>query len=228
MRDDAVIMRYLPPKPDPPERLKNCKTMENSNWLLTDDGQLRQFGSAEIEPPPKVYRIYHFLTDLDEVLEKFPDDISRIEAIVPLVRKLLISSYWLQLEYDPPSPETGWAVKFLYREYQYPLTVQMVTWQPGTPSTIHNHGTWGIVALLGGQERNRFWHRAANPDFPHRIEPSGELLLNPGDVIGFTRDAIHAIESVGDEMTVSFNLYGVTDRQRRYKFDPEHQTAEKF
>ncbi|RZM75357.1 cysteine dioxygenase family protein [Leptolyngbya iicbica] len=202
--------------------------MENANWLLTEDGQLRQFGSAEIELPQKVYRLYHFLSDLDLVLENYQDDVSRIEAIVPLVRKLLLSSYWLQLEYDPPSPKTGWAVKFLYREYQYPLTVQMVTWQPGTPSTIHNHGTWGIVALLGGQERNRFWQRAADSDSPHRIEPTGELLLNPGDVIGFTSGAIHAIESLGDENAVSFNLYGVTDRDRRYKFDPDRQTAEKF
>ncbi len=205
-----------------------AQMMGNANWLLTDEGELRQFGSADIESPPQVYRLYHFLTDLDAALEKFEDDVSRVEAIVPLVRKLLVSSYWLQMEYDPPSPKTGWAVKFLYREYQYPLTVQMVTWQPGTPSTIHNHGTWGIVALLGGQERNRFWRRAAEPKHPYNIESTGELLLNPGDVIGFTSDAIHAIESIGDETTVSFNLYGITNYDRRYKFHPESRTAEKF
>jgi len=202
--------------------------MENANWLMTDDGQLRRFGSADIEPPQRVYRLYHFLTELDNILEKFQDDVSRIEAIVPLVRKLLVSSYWLQLEYNPPSPKTGWAVKFLYREFEYPITVQMVTWQPGTPSTIHNHGTWGIVALIGGQERNHVWRRVPDPDQPHRIESAGDLLLAPGDVIGFTHDAIHAVEAVGDEPTVSFNLYGVTDYKRRYQFHPEKQTAERF
>ena len=41
----------------------------------------------------------------------------------------------------------------------------MVTWLPGHTSTIHNHGTWGIVALVGGQERNRLWRRV-----PHQGE----------------------------------------------------------
>jgi predicted metal-dependent enzyme (double-stranded beta helix superfamily) len=202
--------------------------MPNYNWLLTDEAQLRRFGHVDMEPPQRIYRLYHFLTDLDNILEQFRDDLSRIEAIVPLVRQLLVSSYWLQLEYDAPSPQTGWAVKFLYREYQYPLTVQMVSWQPGVTSTIHNHGTWGIVALIGGQERNRIWRRVADSNQPHRIESAGELLLTPGDIIGFTSDAIHSVEAVGNEPTVSFNLYGVTAYDRRYKFSPETQTAERF
>jgi len=202
--------------------------MENADWLMTDDGQLHHLGSTDIELPQQVYRLYNFLTDLDQVLEKFQDDVSRIKAIMPLIRKLLISSYWLQLEYEAPSPKTGWAVKFLYREYQYPLTVQMVTWQPGMSSTIHNHGTWGIVALIGGQERNHFWRRTPSPDRPHRIESAGDLLLSPGDVIGFTTDAIHSVKAVGDESTISFNLYGITDRKRRYQFYPDKQIAERF
>lgn len=202
--------------------------MENRNWLITDDGQPYSFGSADVQAPQQVYRLYRFLTDLEDILESFQDDASRIEAIVPLVRKLLVSSYWLQMEYDPPSPKTGWAVKFLYREYQYPLTVQMVTWRPGTTSTIHNHGTWGIVALIGGQERNQLWRRVPDPNSPHRIEAAGDLLLAPGDIVGFTSDAIHSIEPVGDEPTVSFNLYGVTDYSRRYQFHPDTQTADKF
>ena len=66
------------------------------------------------------------------------------------------------------------------------------------------------------------------PDQPHRIESAGDILLAPGDVIGFTRDAIHAVEAVGDEPTVSFNLYGITDYKQRYQFHPEKQTAKRF
>lgn len=202
--------------------------MENYNWLITDDGASRTFGRTDVPEPEKTYRLYHFLSDLDDILDAFKEDISRLEAIVPLVRKLLISSYWLQLEFDPPSPKTGWAVKFLYREYQYPLTVQMVSWQPGSRSTIHNHATWGLVALISGQEKNQLWRRAPKPEAPDRIEPISELLLNPGDVVTFTGEAIHHVEPIGEEPTVSFNLYGVTDLSRRYQFDVERQTAEKF
>ena len=202
--------------------------MENSNWLITDEGSLCTIGDPNIPEPKATYRLYRFLTELDDILDRVKDDLSRIQAIIPLVRKLLISSYWLQLEYDPPSEKTGWSVKFLYREHQYPLTVQMVSWKPGSQSTIHNHGTWGIVALIDGQERNRIWKHSPTPNTPDRIEPSVEVILNPGDIAAFTSEAIHSVKPFGDQPTVSFNLYGVTDYSRRFQYDIEQQTAKKF
>lgn len=202
--------------------------MTNHNWLIADDGTYRAFGQPDIPEPGQVYRLYRFLTDLEDILATFHDDVSRLEAITPLVRKLLISSYWLQLEYKEPSPATGWSVNFLYREHQFPLTVQMVAWQPGHRSTIHNHGTWGLVALIGGQERNCLWRRQPTSDRPDAIEPLGDLVLHPGDVVALTSNAIHSVEPLGNESTVSFNLYGITNFDQRFVFDPENHTAKRF
>ncbi len=202
--------------------------MENHNWLVTDDGTLTPFGSATVEDPPQTYRLYRFLTELEDILAATADDAARVQQIAPLVRKLLISSYWLQMEFKQPDPKTGWGVHFLYREHQFPLTVQMVTWRPGTQSTIHNHATWGLVALVGGQERNRLWRRSPTPQSPDRLEAVGEVVLSPGDIITFTPGAIHRVEPLGDEPTISFNLYGVTDFKQRYVFDLEQATAKNF
>jgi predicted metal-dependent enzyme (double-stranded beta helix superfamily) len=202
--------------------------MENQNWLVTDEGQVETFGTAEVEAPERVYRLYRFLTELEDLLAAVPDDRERLLEIAPMVRTLLTSAYWLQMEHKEADPKTGWAVNFLYREHQFPLTVQMVTWAPGSRSTIHNHATWGLVALLGGQEKNHFWRRSPTPNAPHRLEPVGELLMSPGDIITFTPGAIHQVEPWGDEPTISFNLYGVTDFKQRYVFDPEAQTAKRF
>ncbi len=200
--------------------------MPNSNWLVTDDGTCQSFGTVDNEPPERTYRLYRFLTELEDILEVEPDDARRVQAIIPLVRKLLISSYWLQMEHEPPSEKTGWSVKFLYREYKYPITVQMVVWAPGSASTIHNHATWGIVALIGGQEKNTFWRQA--PNDPTAIALAGEQRLEPGDIIGFTSHAVHRVEPIGDEPTISFNLYGITDYSQRYQYDVETLAAEKF
>ncbi len=202
--------------------------MENQNWLATNDGQIETFGTADVEAPERVYRLYRFLTELEDLLASVSDDRERLLAIAPMVRTLLTSAYWLQMEYKDADPKTGWAVNFLYREHQFPLTVQMVTWAPGSRSTIHNHATWGLVALLGGQEKNHFWRRSPTADAPHRLEPAGELLMSPGDIITFTPGAIHQVEPIGDEPTISFNLYGVTDFKQRYVFNPEAQTAKRF
>ncbi|MEM0979072.1 MAG: cupin [Cyanobacteria bacterium P01_H01_bin.58] len=202
--------------------------MENHNWLVTDEGALREFGSAVIEEPAQTYRLYRFLTELEDILATTRDDQARVQQIAPLVRKLLISSYWLQMEFKEPDPKTGWGVHFLYREHQFPLTIQMVTWRPGTHSTIHNHATWGLVAIVGGQEKNRIWRRSPTQQSPHTIELIEEIVLSPGDVITFTPGAIHQVEPIGDESTISFNLYGVTDFKNRYVFNPAKNTAKLF
>lgn len=204
------------------------REMDNHNWLVTDDGTLQTFGSAETDEPSKTYRLYRFLTELEDILATIKDDKERLYAITPLVRKLLMSSYWLQMEFKEPDPKTGWGVNFLYREYEFPLTVQMVTWQPGTASTIHNHATWGLVAIVGGQEKNRLWRTIPSQDHPHKIVETEALLLSPGDIITFTPEAIHQVEPVGDEPTISFNLYGVTNFKRRYVYEPETGTAKHF
>ncbi|MBE7380531.1 MAG: cupin [Leptolyngbya sp. SIO1E4] len=202
--------------------------MDNRNWLVTDNGMLQTFGQVDNEAPPQTYRLYRFLTELEDLLAAVKDDQERLQAIAPLVRKLLISSYWLQMEFKEPNPKTGWAVHFLYREYEFPLTVQMVTWQPGTNSTIHNHATWGLVAMIGGQEKNHLWRRTPTEEAPHKLESAGEVILSPGDIITFTPGAIHQVEPIGDEPTISFNLYGVTDYKSRYVFNPEEATAKLF
>ena len=196
------------------------------NWLVTDDGTCTEFGTAETEPPERTYRMYRFLTEMEDILEREPDDAERVKAIIPLVRKLLISSYWLLMAHEAPNKKTGWSVKFLYREHEYPLTVQMVAWAPGTQSKIHNHATWGIVAMVGGQEKNIFWQQS--PEDPKVIAQVGEQMIYAGDIIGFTGNAVHRVAPVGDEPTVSFNLYGVTDRSSRYKYDDETLAASKF
>ena len=201
---------------------------ECENWIVLNDSTKEAYYPQEAELMVDPYRLFRFLTDLEDILLDIPEDRDRLKAIMPLVRQLLTSSYWLQMEYEQPSPKTGWSVKMLYREPEYPLTVQMVAWQPGTSSPIHNHGAWGIVALISGEEKNRFWKRSPTPEHPDRLELVGEQILQPGEIISFMPDAIHSVESIGDEPTVSFNLYGKTNYKQRYQFDTTNHTAKNF
>jgi predicted metal-dependent enzyme (double-stranded beta helix superfamily) len=57
---------------------------------------------------------------------------------------------------------------------------------------------------------------------------TGEITLEPGHIISFTPDAIHSVEAVGDEPTVTFNIYGETDPKERFEFDIVSKTAKKF
>jgi predicted metal-dependent enzyme (double-stranded beta helix superfamily) len=197
------------------------------DWLVNDKGECEALASP-IAFTDTQYPLYRFLTDLDDILAMTKDDRQRIMAICPLVRKLLICSDWIQLVAMEPDPDTGWTVHTLYDEPNFPLTVQVVSWLPQASSSIHNHGTWGIVAIISGQEQNTFWQRTGDRTFPDRIQPLSERFLTPREIIGFMPDAIHSIEAIGEEPTISFNLYGEAKYEQRFEFDLATSTAQNF
>ena len=203
--------------------------MSGHDWFVANDGQCKALeGFSQPKELIEPYRLYRFLTDLEDVLNQVTDDQLRLQAIAPLVRQLLNSAEWLQILPLQPDPDTGWAVTMLYDEPFFPLTVQLVAWAPGMASPIHNHASWGLVALLSGQEKNTFWQRSPTPDLPDRIEPIGDCLMVPGDILCLMPDAIHQVEAIGDQPSISFNLYGETNYDRRLEFDSIQGTAKNF
>ncbi len=205
----------------PIEESNRCR-----DWQISADGQPTQYliqpDCESLDKRP--YRLYRFLTDVEDALEQGHS----LATLRHLVRRLLNSCEWLQLAYSPPDPKTGWAVNMLYDEPDFPLTVQMVVWQPGRSSPIHNHGTWGVVAVLAGQEHNTFWRRTPQPGAPHQIIKTETCVLSPGDIISFEPEAIHAIQTLENEPTITFNLYGATQYDQRFRFHPETATATNF
>ncbi|MEM9542783.1 MAG: cupin [Cyanobacteria bacterium P01_E01_bin.42] len=203
--------------------------MDGRNWLATDRGVCQALNGVEDEKILTTpYRLYQFLADLDRILDRFDDDTERLMHLCPRVRRLMDDSPWLQLQYTFPDPQKGWSVSMLYDEPGYPITVQMVAWEAGQVSTIHNHAAWGLVMLLDGEEKNNFWGRSGDSEFPDRIEKVGEQTFASGDIICFLPDAIHSVEAVGNCPTISFNLYGITTYDRRVVFDPKARTAKNF
>jgi predicted metal-dependent enzyme (double-stranded beta helix superfamily) len=203
--------------------------MTNQDFWVGEEGKCITW---EVSPQDATltqpYRLYRFLTDLEDILEQEPDDKRRLTLICPLVRRLLNSSTWLLDNYLPPDPDTDWSVLMLYDEPDYPITVQTVVWTPGSVSPIHNHAAWGVVALLSGQEKNTFWRRSGTAETPDRIEKVGDRTLSPGDILCFMPETIHHVEALHHEPTISFNLYGVTNYSQRFQFDPVQGTVQSF
>ena len=190
--------------------------MNYQDWLVKEDGLCEQCQlSDDWEWTDKTYRLYRFLTDLEDILEETQDEEQILLRVRPLVRRLLTSSYWIQGEYQWPNAQQGWSVVNLYDELNFDLTIQMVAWLPGQVSKIHNHGTWGMVAVIDGVEKNTFWRRKSQNPASDEIEKVGEQQISSGDIICFTPSAIHSIEVIGEEPVVSFNLYGRTNYKQR-------------
>ncbi|MDJ0728829.1 MAG: cupin [Crocosphaera sp.] len=203
--------------------------MNSPDWLVREDGLCEPCQlSEDWEWKDKTYRFYRFLTDLEDILEQTSNEEQILLKLRPLVRRLLTSSYWIQGEYLWPDSQQGWSVVNLYDEMNFPLTIQMVVWLPGQVSKIHNHGTWGIVAVINGEEKNTFWRTESETLASGRIQKVGEKTISSGEIISFTHSAIHSIEIIGEEPVISFNIYGPTNYQQRWEFDPLNHTAKNF
>lgn len=202
--------------------------MKNRDFLVTGDGSWQMCKPAkEWDLLRTPYHLHRFLTEVEDVLERGDDEISTLAALRSIVRRLITNSYWIRTQ-KPQLKDSGMSALMLYDELGYPLTVQTAIASPGTVSRVHNHGNWGIVAILEGEERNRIWRRVPDSQYPNRVEAVGEIILLPGDIISFTTDAIHRIEVEGDEPTFSFSLYGETYHSRRFEYDPHNHTVKNF
>ncbi|MEA5535252.1 cupin [Crocosphaera sp. XPORK-15E] len=209
--------------------------MQQQDWLVKEDGECLSFPSPrqwDLLTQTTQYRLHRFLTELDDILNQAEitgeTEADYLPSLRRLVRKLLLNVYWVSNQIPAPSEKTGTEVCLLYDEPGYPLTLQTEIMLPGTTTTIHNHGTWGVIATLQGQQKNVFWQRSPTSEHPQNIEKVGEKILQPGDIISFTTEAIHSVEAVGDEPSVTLNLYGHTHAAKRFKFDPVNHKAHHF
>jgi predicted metal-dependent enzyme (double-stranded beta helix superfamily) len=200
----------------------------SDEWLVDHRGEALVLQPCSLEvADDRPYRLYRFLTEVEDIVTTLVDPIEQLQAIVPRVRRLLTGS-WLEIMPIVPDPDLGWEVVTLYDEPLFPLTVQMVAWAPGTQSPVHNHGCWGVIALMSGQEQNQFWRRSPTDESPDRLEIAGETIIDPGQIITFLPEAIHQITALGTTPTISFNLYGETDYDQRFEFDLNSNQAALF
>jgi hypothetical protein len=56
---------------------------QSQSWLVNGDGDCIALAVDELELPQQPYRLYRFLTELEDILDTVADDHDRIRAIAP-------------------------------------------------------------------------------------------------------------------------------------------------
>ncbi|MEY2978542.1 MAG: cupin [Prochlorotrichaceae cyanobacterium] len=206
--------------------------MNSQDWFVDETGTCQPRPAARTwDLLREHYYLHQFLTEILDTIAKASNELEEWDYLPQIrrkVRQLLINSYWVRTQHGSPDIPTGSHVFTLYDEIGYPLTIQNVTTKPGIKSSIHNHGTWGVVFQISGQEKHTFWRKINTPEESFRIEKVGEHILEPGEIISFHPDAIHQAETIGEENGLSFQLYGDTQPKSRFQFELETQTARRF
>ncbi len=190
----------------------------------------------------KEYNFQSFIDDINKLLELTCDDLAIIRIATILTRRFLENTPQLVDLCPPPDPEICVATKCLYKESNSKFRVNVFSWLPQN-SNVHCHGSWSIVAFLGdattGRELNYFWRREDDGSNPTQavVKPVSKEILEAGDIIGFTSDAIHNIKSLppkningyqSDKPTLMFNIFGEPNPAQQYLFNPFDHTCKNY
>lgn len=110
------------------------------------------------------------------------------------------------------------------------LTLVRACFPPETNTPIHNHGTWGVIAVYSGKDRLQEYRRLDNGEGEGyaEIELAAERILGPGDtaIIPHPPQDIHAQQGAEGAAALEFVLFGKNAMEiPRLYFDPEARTA---
>lgn len=78
-----------------------------------------------------------------------------------------------------------------------------VKFLPAQCTPPHDHGTWAVILLLSGKERNTLHTRDGDG-----IREVSSVVLAPGDVLPMRPEVIHVAECVSSAPAVGLHVYG--------------------
>lgn len=177
------------------------------------------------------YGLAQCVDDLRAITARTKNHGAIIDQVRPLAQRLALSKEWVKPGYYRCDPEQGFGVHLLHEEPDYTLAVFAVAWLPGRGAPPHNHGTWAVVSGVDGPEKNVYWKRVDDRSRPGyaEVEPVGEEVVGPGEVVSFLPDGIHSVVNETDRVTLSLHVYGKhVNYTERSQFDPAKKTETPF
>jgi predicted metal-dependent enzyme (double-stranded beta helix superfamily) len=178
------------------------------------------------------YSIDELVRDLKQVAAGSADERTLLARARPLARRAALAKHaWLSERMYEADAEQGFGVYLLHEEDDHTFAVLAISWLPNRGTPPHNHGTWGLVAAVDGDETNEFFRRVDDGSRPGYAELTkiGTKVFGVGDVLAMPSDTIHAVWNHSGRTTVSLHMYGRNiNFTGRSQFDPERRTELPF
>lgn len=151
--------------------------------------------------------------------------ISLLESVGAGAKKLVAQDDWLPLAAAVPHPQ-HYQQYLLYCDPDERFSVVSFVWGIGQSTPIHDHMTWGVIAMLRGAESGlRF--ALGSPMLEQE-----ESVLHPGDIEFVSPEVgdIHKVRNAcPDQVSISVHIYGGNiGRIRRHVYDPESGRPREF
>jgi predicted metal-dependent enzyme (double-stranded beta helix superfamily) len=187
------------------------------------------------------YGLDRFIADCEAAAAAHAEPADCVQAVAPLMERLLDGDKsFLKPEHYRSDPQ-HYARNAIYIAPDERLSLFALVWLPGQWTPVHDHGSWGVVGIVGGllEERNYMSiDGQIARDHGIRLKRGGVILLKEKSISSFVpnpdhihmtgvpaaRDRAVSLHLYGRNMN-SFHIYDV-DRGTRRLIDVPHQKSE--
>ena len=175
------------------------------------------------------YTISTFIGDAEQAIAAAGGDRERVvRELTPLVQRVVWDDSLFEERYRA-EPENGRPRYMYHSAPDGSLQVYVVEFAPGMPTPVHDHVTWGLIGICGGEQRTARYSRSDDGSDKGRADLtliSDEVLARGAVYPLLPPDDIHRIETVGNSPSYSLHVLGVDlGRQKRNIYDPDTGTV---
>jgi predicted metal-dependent enzyme (double-stranded beta helix superfamily) len=159
-----------------------------------------------------VYSLEQFVADLEELVASGPSEATLFDRGSTYLERLVTNPNAIPERYRRLTDhcKRPFSVYNLHRGQG--VFVSSLVWAPGAHLAPHDHGTWGMIGLVGNAIQETRFRRVDDRDRENFavLERDREVLVRPGDVSLLIPevDEIHMMDNPSDRCTVEIHVYG--------------------
>jgi predicted metal-dependent enzyme (double-stranded beta helix superfamily) len=181
------------------------------------------------------YNLTRFTADITEIVQHEKDATTIVDAIKPLMAKIIEVDDFLPEQYTKPvSEEQPFGLYLIHKAPQDAFTVMSAIWPPNGGTPVHDHaGSWAVEVILDGSLHTKRFQRLDDDSQPGYAElrQTAELDI-PAKAIAHVippDQDVHQFTNITDRPVLSFHIYGgdIT-QQTRNRFTPEENAVVKY
>ncbi|MGG0381701.1 cysteine dioxygenase family protein [Priestia filamentosa] len=161
-----------------------------------------------------------FIQDVEQIVQEGGSEEVLISKIKTRMQKLLKLGNVLPNQYMQPQSKS--VLYPLYIPEDESFVIAVTIFNPGQPSPMHDHGTWGVIGVVQGVEHETKYARPSNENEPLTVLRDRYIREGEVGTCCSSEQDLHRVECASSVPCVGIHVYGRNiGKVERHMYDPQ-------